>query len=467
MIFTTFDFLIFFFITFSLYWLARRQAWQNLVLLTASYVFYGWVNPRVAVLLGISTLADYFLALNIANRRERANWAVAASLLMNLGVLGFFKYYNFFSTDLVHALAGLGIRADGLLVTILLPAGLSFYTLKKLAYILDVWRGGLQPTRNLIGFALFVSFFPQITAGPIDRAQKLMPQIHADRTWKAEYLYSAWPLIVMGFFKKIVIADSLHTMTQRIYALEHPALLLALSAALAFSLEILADFSAYSDISRGIALLFGFETSVNFNAPYLALTPTEFWNRWHITLSTWLRDYMFFPLRRSLTRSSMPRWAVNMLPPLLTMLVSGLWHGAGWTFLVWGGLWGLLIVVYQALGLGGQWTPANWLTRSFAQLAMFTFLLFSWLIFRAPSLGWVGDLFTTAPWAGSLEEQTIALICLSMTIFYALPLLVKHLLDRRYTDPNSVLHSAYYAIASIAIIIHFNSTAPDFIYFQF
>lgn len=191
MAFTSYDFLLFFIIVFSLYWLARRRQWQNILLLVASYVFYGWVHPWYALLLGLSTLADYGLALSIARHRTRTRLFLTFSLLLNLGLLGFFKYYNFFSEGLVAALTNLGLQADALLVRVLLPAGLSFYVLKKLAYLLDVARGDLEPTRDLLGFSLFMAFFPQITAGPIDRAQKLLPQIQSERIWKAENFYSA------------------------------------------------------------------------------------------------------------------------------------------------------------------------------------------------------------------------------------------------------------------------------------
>jgi D-alanyl-lipoteichoic acid acyltransferase DltB (MBOAT superfamily) len=467
MIFTSYDFLLFFLVVFSAYWLLKRRLWQNLFLLAASYVFYGWVHPWYALLLGLSTLADYFLALGMARNRARIKWFMAASLIINLGVLGFFKYYNFFNEGLANLLTGMRLNADPLLVQILLPAGLSFYTLKKMAYVIDVARGTLEPTRDLAGFALFVSFFPQITSGPIDRAQKLLPQIQSERAWKAENFYSAWPLIVMGFFKKVVVADTIRTLVDRIYGLESASGLLILSAALAFTLQILADFSAYTDLARGVAYLFGFETTENFRQPYLATTPTDFWNRWHITLSTWLRDYIFFPLRRALLRSKikLPAWIVDSVPPLVTMLASGIWHGAGWTYAAWGGFFGLLIVAYQTFGLGGAWKPSHWLTRFAAWLVMFSFIVLSFIIFRAPSLAWTSQLFTN-PFAGTLNQQAVAVVCLSMTAFYASPLIIKLVLDR-FFRPDRFIISAFYAAATVMMFLYLNSSSPDFIYFQF
>jgi D-alanyl-lipoteichoic acid acyltransferase DltB (MBOAT superfamily) len=388
------------------------------------------------------------------------------SLLLNLGVLAFFKYYNFFSEDLARIGDVLGIQNDFLLTRVLLPAGLSFYTLKKLGYMIDVSRGSLQPTHSLIDFALYVSFFPQLVAGPIDRPQKLLPQIEAPRTWRANYFYSAWHLILMGLFKKLVIANSVGAITERIFHLEEPTQLLALAGALGFTLQILADFSAYTDLSRGLAFLLGFETSENFHSPYLSLTPTEFWNRWHITLSTWLRDYVFFPLRRLLlTKGQFPRWIVQAVPPVVTMLISGIWHGAGWTYFLWGGMYGLLIVLYQSIGMGGNWRPANKIQTFSAWLVMFSFIVFGWLLFAAPSLDWLAKVFSN-PGMGSLEQRAVALVALSIAVVYSIPLIAKKLIDR-YLNEDSMIRSIYYATATALLFFYVNSSTPDFIYFQF
>ncbi|MBI5935100.1 MAG: MBOAT family protein [Chloroflexi bacterium] len=466
MIFTSYDFLIFFLIVFGLYWLARRRQWQNIILLAASYLFYGWIHPWYAALLGLSTLADFGLALGIARHKERSRLTLTLSLLLNLGILATFKYYNFFSESLVAALSGLGIRADALLVNVLLPAGLSFYTLKKLAYIIDVSRGDLEPTRDLVGFALFVGFFPQLNAGPIDRAQKLLPQIQSDRAWKSEYFYSAWPLLVMGFFKKIVIADTVRVFVDRVYNLKEPTGFLLLAATLGFTLQILADFTAYTDLARALARLFGFDTSENFRLPYLALTPTDFWNRWHITLSTWLRDYVFFPLRRALLRANLPRGLTDAIPPLVTMFLSGLWHGAGWTYVVWGLYFGVLIVLYQLLGFGGAWQPANKFSQALAWTVMFTLIVISFAIFRSPSLGWLGSVLANGPFLGSLDHIVMGIVTLALIGFYAAPLFVKMAFDKTFT-PDSIWHTLYYVGAVIAMLAYLNTSSPDFIYFQF
>ncbi|HSL30179.1 MAG TPA: MBOAT family O-acyltransferase [Anaerolineales bacterium] len=468
MSFTTLTFWLFFAVTLALYWLIRERRWQNGILLVASYIFYGWVDAWLAVMLGISTLADFFLARRMETRETPAGrrpflWL---SLIVNLGVLAFFKYYNFFSEDVARVADVLGIQSNFLLTQVLLPAGLSFYTLKKLGYMIDVSRGSLAPAHSLIDFALYVSFFPQIVAGPIDRPQTLLPQIEAQRTWKATYFYSAWHLILMGLFKKLVIANSVGSITERIFNLQDPTLLLAVAGALGFTLQILADFSAYTDLSRGVAYLLGFDTSENFRSPYLSLTPTEFWNRWHITLSFWLRDYVFFPLRRFLLRrGQFPAWMVQAIPPLVTMLISGIWHGAGWTYFLWGGMYGILIVVYQSLGMGGNWRPTSRTQALLAWLVMFSFIVFGWMLFAAPSLDWIVGVFS-GPVVGTLEQQAVALIALSITFVYSLPLIVKAIIDRS-SNPDSLVRSLYYAGATAMLFIYVNSATPDFIYFQF
>ncbi len=467
MSFTSQTFWFFFAAVFLLYWLARDKRRQNAILVFASFLFYGWVEPWLAFMLGISTVIDFFLAKGMSENKARVRLFLSLSLLLNVGVLAFFKYYNFFSDDLARIASLLGMQGDLFFTRIVLPAGLSFYTLKKLGYMIDVSRGTLQPTHSLLDFALYVSFFPQIVAGPIDRPQKLLPQIESTRTWKAEYLYSAWHLILMGLFKKVVIANSVGSMTERIFNLQEPTILLAIAGALGFTLQILADFSAYTDLSRGIAYLLGFDTSENFRSPYLSLTPTDFWNRWHMTLSFWLRDYVFFPIRRFLLgrQPRPPEWLVLALPPLVTMLLSGVWHGAGWTYLLWGALYGILIVVYQIVGMGGIWKPGTLARTIFAWLVMFSFIVFGWLLFAAPSLDWVINVFSN-PFFGSREQQAVAVIALSITAVYSLPMIAKLILDR-YLHEDSIFRSLYHAVATAMIFVYVNSTTPDFIYFQF
>ena len=465
--FTTNTFLLFFIIVFFIYWLLRKTTAKNMVLLIASYIFYGWIHPWYAVLLGLSTFWDYRIALAIYRKKDNTKKLVGLSLFLNIGVLFFFKYFNFFKTPLIENLELLGIEVGYYFVSLVLPLGLSFFTLKKIGYIIDVSKGRLEPTKNFIVFNLFVAFFPQLAAGPIDKAQDLIPQFEASRKWKWDFLYLSWRLILMGVFKKVVIANSIGSFTSRLFGLDNLTGLLAIAAALGFTLQILADFSAYTDISRGISFLLGIRTPENFNSPYLSLTPSDFWDRWHITLSHWLRDYVFFPLRRAFLkkRGSLPLWIIQALPPLITMLISGVWHGAGWTYILWGGGYGVLIVAYQLLGINKTKILKSRVQTLFAWLIMFSFIVFGWLVFRASSLEWVIDLFSH-PFIGSQAQLTVAILGLVMVLFYSAPLMIKFGLDKYFSD-DSFIHSVYYVVITVMIIVYINSVTPDFIYFQF
>ncbi len=465
MSFTSHDFLLFFLIVFILYWTIRERRWQNLVLLAASYYFYGWVQTWYAVMLGASTLADFFLARGMASMPDRKRLFMGLSLVVNVGVLTFFKYFIFFKDDVVSLLNGIGFQVDPLLITILLPAGLSFFTLKKLGYMIDISRGTLKPTQTFIDFALYVSFFPQIVAGPIERPQKLLPQLEAPRNWKMENFYKAWPLIVMGFFKKLVIANSIQVIVNRIFGFAEPSGFLVLSGALGYTLQILADFSAYTDLSRGVSFLLGFDTTENFRQPYLSLTPTDFWNRWHISLSTWLRDYVFFPVRRALMRYKLNENLAMSIPPLVTMFISGLWHGAGLNFVIWGLYYGVLITIYQLVGIRGDWKPNSKIKSFFAWLLMFSFIVIGWAMFRASSMTWLVNAVFNSPFLPTRNEFILGLIALTMALAYSIPLLIKYLIDRY--SPEGWAQASFLAIAMTLVILYINSASSDFIYFQF
>lgn len=464
MTFTSYNFLLFYLTVFILYWTVRERRWQNPLLLAAGYFFYGSFRAWYAVLLGVSTLADFALARGMANRPARKRLFLWLSLCLNLGVLAFFKY-DLFANDAADFLTALGFEPGFLLGGILLPVGLSFYTLKKLAYMIDVSRGTFPPTRSLVDFALYVSFFPQLVAGPIDRPQNLLPQIEAQRKWNTEYLARAFPLILMGLFKKLVVANSVQILVDRAFGFAQPSGFLLLSGSLGFTLQILADFSAYTDLSRGFAFLLGFDTAENFRQPYLSLTPTDFWNRWHISLSTWLRDYIFFPVRRVLLTRKFNRILAMAIPPLAAMFVSGLWHGVGLHFVVWGLFYGILIAAYQLLGIGGDWKPASKITAFFAWSLMFALIVFGWMIFRAPSLDWLVGVLLRSPFIGSQGEFVLSLITLTMTLVYSLPLLMDAWIDRR--AKGTWLQAAYYAAAAASTVIYLNLTSSDFIYVQF
>ena len=466
--FLSLNFTTFLCILLPVYWLIRKKGYQNLILLTASYIFYGWVHPWYAILLGSSTVVDYFIGIAIDRFYNKKRVWLAISLLTNLGALGYFKYSNFFAANIISTLNAMGLEADPIILQIILPAGISFYTLKKLSYILDVYRETTKPVVNFVEYALLISFFPQLIAGPIDRPGKLLPQIQKPRKWSRTFFNSAWPLLVMGLFKKIVVADTIGVVVDKIYALQEPTKFLLVVGTLGFSLQIFADFSGYTDLSRGIAYLFGFETSENFKSPYISLSPTDFWNRWHITLTDWLRDYIFFPLRRYLLkrfRNKSPSIAL-MLPPLITMLVSGFWHGAGWTYIAWGLFYGFVIIIYQQLGAGVKWRSDRPVITTLAWSIMFSVIVFGWMLFKAPSLGWLTNILIYAPFIGTQAHLTASLVSLSMIAFYSAPLVIKFMLDKSRKN-NSALLGAYYALATVLTIIYVNSSSPDFIYFQF
>lgn len=466
--FVTYEFLVFFLVFLALYWLTNHKSWKNLLLLLASIIFYGWLVPWHVIVLLLSILVDYFLALGIVRFKSRARPLTILGVLLNVGLLAFVKYYFFFNASLAEGLNQAGLSGDIFFAKIVLPLGLSFYILKKIAYLLDVQRGILRPTHDFIAFAAYVSFFPQVLSGPIDRPQKLLAQLESPRTWKSDNFYNAWHLLAMGFFKKIVIANTVKVIVDQIFLLEEPSKILLFVGGLGFTLQILADFSSYTDISRGVSFLLGLETTENFNHPYLSLTPSEFWNRWHISLSTWLRDYIFFPLRRALLkkRNIIPEFMIQALPPLVTMFVSGLWHGVGWKFIVWGLYYGALIVIYQSIAARADVQPARRLRIFFSWLTMFLLIVFGWLIFRAQSLSWLWNALIHAPFYRTPQELTASFVLLTIIAFYASLLIVKFWIDR-YWATYSNLQAAYYVCATLAIIVFMNSSSPDFIYFQF
>jgi D-alanyl-lipoteichoic acid acyltransferase DltB (MBOAT superfamily) len=466
--FISLEFILFLGAVLALYWTAGTARWQNLVLLCAGCVFYGWLVPwHVAVLL-LSTMVDFLLARGMVRRPDRAGLLAWAGISANLGLLAFVKYYFSFNGTLAGWLDRAGMDGELLLAAILLPLGLSFYILKKISYLLEVRRGVLAPG-DFLTYAAYVSFFPQVFSGPIDRPGRLLGQLQAPRRWTAAHFQNAWPLLVMGLFKKIVIANTVKVIVDQVFLLEQPSGVLLFVGGLGYTLQILADFSSYTDLSRGTAFLLGLETTENFDRPYLALTPTEFWNRWHITLSTWLRDYIFFPTRRALLRLRwLPGIAAQSIPPLVTMYLSGLWHGIGSQFVAWGLYYGVLIVVYQLSGPRREAArkSAGRVRRFFSWLTMFALIVFGWLIFRAQSLPWLWNALANAPFYRSTRELIAAFTLLVMISFYAGLMTLASMIDRGRSGQGT-LRALLYAAATTLVIVFMNSASPDFIYFQF
>ncbi len=358
MSFNSFVFLPFILVILSLYYIMPHRK-QNLLLLVGGYVFYGAWDFRILFLIIISTLVDYWAALSMERITSiaRKRFYLAISLIVNLGILGFFKYADFFISGASDFLALFSLKVSLPVLNIILPAAISFYTFKTLSYTIDVYRGQIPPTHNIVDYALYVSFFPQLTAGPIERASALIPQISTPRSFsKDKFIEGLW-LILWGFFKKLVISDNLGLMVNIVFEpgrnVTGVEILLGVYA---FAFQVYCDFSGYTDIARGIGKLLGFETVLNFNLPYISRNPVEFWNRWHISLSTWLRDYIFLPVvYASMRRIKKPLGRLKVenqayiVGTIITMLLGGLWHGAKWTFVAWGGFHGLLLAGHHVM----------------------------------------------------------------------------------------------------------------------
>lgn len=465
---TSLAFWEFFIVFLIIYWLVKQKNLQNVLLLTASYLLYGWVNPWFALILFVSTLIDYAIVQGFIKAPKFKRHWLAIGVIANLGMLLYFKYINFFIDSYANVLGSIGIQVETTTLNILVPLGISFYTLKKLSYLIDAYRTTQIDRPNIIDYALYVSFFPQIISGPIDRHQNLLPQIQSVRHWSLDNVTEAVPLLVIGLFKKFVISDTVAVLVNEVFSIQQPTLFMLYAGSLGFALQILADFSGYTDLSRGIAYLLGFKTPHNFNTPYLSLTPSDFWNRWHITFSQWLRDYVFFPLRRALLKRSKRRETFFVLAaaPIGAMFISGLWHGAGWTYILWGLYYGILIALYQALGIGGQWKPTSGAKRLIAWVVMFHLIVFGWTLFRSPSISWLIDVLFNSAVLGSQAQWIAAIVILTTTSIYAAPLWIKQIIDR-YRGEVPALVGVYLAVVLIAVIIFINTSAPEFLYAQF
>ena len=386
MLFNTLEFWVFFAFVLTVYALLRRRA-QNLFLLVASYFFYGCWNWRFLGLLLLSSTTDWFLSTAIGRSRgtARATRWVAVSVAINLVFLGCFKYFNFFIASANDLLVALNLDSLRLHLDVVLPVGISFYTFQSISYIVDVYRGEVEPARDPVEFALFVAFFPHMVAGPIMHSSALLPQMQQDRRMRWTDISSGFHLAMWGLFKKVVVADNLSAIASPIFHHEAsfrpgPVQL----GALAFAFQIYCDFSGYTDIARGVARIMGFTLMDNFKHPYFASSVTDFWRRWHISLSSWLRDYLYIPLGGN--RYGVFHTYRNLF---LTMLLGGLWHGADWTFVIWGAYQGGLLVVERLLG--GRRVVASWFeARGFAEQAIwfvrvvvtFYFVCLGWILFR-------------------------------------------------------------------------------------
>lgn len=391
MLFNSVTFLIFLALVLPLYYRLKHRG-QNWMLVAASYVFYGWWDVRFLALLIGSSVFDYYCGIWIENekRPKQRKWLLAGSIVVNMGVLCTFKYFNFFMESLQTLLASFGHQASFPTLHVILPLGISFYTFLSMSYTIDVYRGEMKATRNPIDYLLFVAFFPHLVAGPIVRASYLLPQCARPRTVKSAEVVNGFWLILLGYFKKVVIGDRLAQVVDWGFAQPMPPFSDANAwlVVYAFAFQIYADFSGYSDIARGLSKLMGFELPENFKAPYLVSNPPAFWRNWHITLSTWLRDYLYIPLGGN--RCSRPRVYFNLM---ITMMLGGLWHGAGIAYILWGFYQGLLLVAHRLwtrmfgeekeLMANSQNAFSAKITRFLLVVFFFHLTCIGWLIFRA------------------------------------------------------------------------------------
>ena len=465
MTFTDTYYAAFIFSVFALYWAVRRKTAQNLLLLIASYVFYGFVHPWFCLLIAASTVIDYVCGLLLARDGQTAWYrksVLAVSLLVNLGMLGVFKYFNFFAESAGTLLASMGLQVEPLLLNIILPVGISFYTFQTLSYTIDVYNRRMEARRNFIDFAVFVSCFPQLVAGPIERASRFLPQIENPRQWRWDTFFSAFPLLILGFFKKLVVADNLAGFVEQVYMLKEPSAYVLFAGTVGFAIQILADFSAYTDIARGSARLLGLELSENFAAPYLAVSPSDFWRRWHISLSSWIRDYLYIPLGGSHVDS---RWK-HVWILIVTFGLSGLWHGAQWHFVIWGLYHALLLIAYHQLGFGGRWKPDNALKLAASWSVMTLLTLIGWTLFRATSLDWLAGAVSHGRLGLEGADLFVGSLILGYCLIYTLPWLLYGLMQKLCT--NLYWHRVVYHWLLLSLIVLLANRDPEaFIYFQF
>jgi D-alanyl-lipoteichoic acid acyltransferase DltB (MBOAT superfamily) len=369
-----------------LFWRLHFRA-QNYFLVAASYFFYGWWDWRFLLLLAFSSVMDFFVARAIedASAATHRKALLILSVSLNLAFLGFFKYCNFFVDSFARLAPVLGLsHLPQSFLQVVLPPAISFYTFQEIAYIVDVYKGRLRASRSLVDYALFVSLFPHLIAGPIQRPSHLLPQIQRPRTWSADKAFDGMLLILEGLFRKVVIADNCALVANGAFGgnFGPPNTMTVILGTVAFAFQIYGDFSGYSSIARGSAQLLGFHFDVNFRQPYLAQSLQDFWRRWHISLSRWLRDYLYIPLGGN--RRGTLRTYVNLM---LTMLLGGLWHGANWTFVVWGGIHGLALALERLLtGQREIRDSTTILGRSLRRVAVFTVVCVAWIYFRSPTL---------------------------------------------------------------------------------
>ncbi|WP_291136221.1 MBOAT family O-acyltransferase [Flavobacterium sp. UBA7663] len=475
MLFNSIEFLLFLPTVFFLYWFVFKNQLraQNVLLLVASYIFYGWWDWRFLSLIIASTFLDYFIAIQLGKTdiAKKRKFLLGISLVGNLGMLGFFKYYNFFVASWIEAWSSVGITMEASTLNIILPVGISFYTFQTLSYTIDVYRKEMQPTKSFIDFAAFVTFFPQLVAGPIERASHLLPQFYKKRAFDYQNAVDGVKLIIWGMFKKVVVADNCAFFVNKIF--ENPE---AYSSGelfvgmVFFAFQIYGDFSGYSDMAIGISKLFGFDLMVNFKFPYFSRDIAEFWRRWHISLSTWFRDYIYIPLGGS--KGS--QW-FQIRNVMIIFLVSGFWHGANWTYVVWGLFHALLFLPLLLFNLN----RSHLITKSYGWLdfakigVTFLVVCIGWVFFRADSISdafqYLAHMFELKSLGLSLFYKTNANLMIFGLSVLAVGILSLQELFWVIKKRELPEVSAFGALLLVLLIFFMGSfkNQMDFIYFQF
>ncbi|MCI0852223.1 MAG: MBOAT family protein [Chloroflexi bacterium] len=482
MTFQSFEYAVLLVLVFGAYWFLPRRP-QNVLLLIASYVFYAYVDPRLALLLAGYTVVNYTAARAIAGDRENGRRYLVLAVVASLGALGFFKYAGFFVDNFASVLDTVGLAGFDSTLRIILPVGISFYTFQSLGYVIDVYMERTHARRDFIDTALFIGFFPQLVAGPIERAAKLLPQFERTRKFRPGQAASGLSLLAWGLFKKLVIADNIGMIVDDIFSTTGPGAAMLWVGVFAFGIQILADFSGYTDIARGSARLLGIELSPNFRHPWLASSPADFWRRWHITLSTWLRDYVYIPLGGSRPlgggrplaenrplggnkpesrRPANLRTAINIV---ITFVLGGLWHGAAWNFVIWGLFHAGLILIWRGASLLNM--------RSIKPVSIaLTFLLIGtgWALFREGDLAFIGEnLF------GQSRDVQLAAALGATALLYSIPLWLHAIVDQprfaaywnRTGVSRTISLTAVTLTSFIGILLLRADVSAEFIYFRF
>ncbi len=482
MSFIAFDYLWFFPTVFVLYWCLGRVG-QNALLVVSSFIFYGWIHPWFCSLLLTSAIVDYIAGAKIESDRENAGRWLTLSIATNMGMLCFFKYCDFFLDNVISVMEALGVSHNVHTLGLLLPVGISFFTFQTMSYTIDIYREQLKPRDNVLDYLVFISFFPQLVAGPVERASNMLPQVEADRVWSWTNMRSGFALCMWGAFKKVVIADTIAPYVDFVFVTPNPSFAMVWAGGLGFGLQILADFSAYTDLARGSARMLGFELIRNFDKPFIAATPMEYFQRWHMSFSTWLRDYVYMPaifstwVRKWVTVPGTGRWgafAHQTRATYITFVASAIWHGATWAFLAWGLYYATLITGYTYVQK--KVLPKSWKKwkrgRYLGVPLMFVFTVFGMLIFREPTLGSLVNHMMLNPFAGTEAQWMATAIIVANVIVYASPMMLAMALQPKLDEVAErgwflPVQTTAWAAFAFGIFVFARDTKGDFVYFQF